>query len=200
VTSSQNHIRKTFLTGAFFAVPLAITLYIIYVINAWTEDITKFLFGRGIPLLGLVIALGLIYLTGMIANSLLGTMVLRNLDKLIGHVPMVGQVYESWKQIALTPGGTEGTFSKVAVIPDETGRMKWLGFTSGRVVEAPEPSYCVFVPNAPSPITGRLYFVPVQMCTILNMSVEEGFKLILSTGNYVPPFSGGANKALEEKK
>ena len=105
---------------------------------------------------------------------------------LLSHVPMVGQVYMSWKQIALTPGGTEGTFSHVVLLPDETGLMKWLGFTSRRVVEGPVPSYCVFVPNAPNPITGRLYIVPIEKCMILTMSVEEAFKLILSTGNYVP--------------
>ncbi len=33
-----------------------------------------------------------------------------------------------------------------------------MGFSSGRIVEADEPSYCVFVPSSPNPITGRLYF------------------------------------------
>jgi uncharacterized membrane protein len=186
MTSAKDHIRKTFLTGVFFAVPLAITLFIIYWINDKTQPITHWVFGHDIPFLGVVIALGVIYLIGMVANSLLGKMLIRNIDALLSHVPMVGEVYSSWKQIALTPGGTEGTFSKVVLLRDETGSMKWLGFTSGRTVNAPNPSYCVFVPNAPNPITGRLYFVQVDQCAILDMSVEQAFKLILSTGNYVP--------------
>jgi len=201
VASAKDHIRKTFLTGAFFAIPLAITLFIIYWINLHTQPITQFFFGRDIPLLGVVIALGVIYLIGMIGNSLVGSLFLRTVDRIISHVPMVGQVYSSWKQIALTPGGTEGTFSKVVVLPDESGHMKWLGFTSGRVVAAPEPCFCVFVPNAPNPITGRLYFVPVGKCTILAMSAEDAFKLILSTGNYVPAFTNGAEPIyMDEKK
>jgi uncharacterized membrane protein len=186
VPSAHEHIRKTFLTGVLFAIPMAITIFIIYWINLNTQGITRWFFGRNIPFLGVLIALGAIYLIGMIANSLMGRLFLRNVDKLLSHVPMVGQLYLSWKQIALTPGGTEGTFSRVVLIPDETGMMKWLGFTSGRAVDAPGPCYCVFVPNVPNPITGRLYIVPVEKCTVLAMSVEEAFKLILSTGNYVP--------------
>jgi uncharacterized membrane protein len=54
-------------------------------------------------------------------------------------------------------------------------------------MESAEPMYCVFVPNSPNPITGRLYFVPAELCTFTDISVEEAFKVILSTGNYVPP-------------
>jgi uncharacterized membrane protein len=65
--------------------------------------------------------------------------------------------------------------------------MKFMGFTSARLIQADEPCYCVFVPSAPNPITGRLYFVPIERCELLDMSPEEAFKVILSTGNYVPP-------------
>jgi uncharacterized membrane protein len=200
MSSNNDHIRKTFLTGMFAAVPLAVTIYVVYVINGETEKVTLWLFGRNIPLLGLVMALGSIYFIGMIANSLLGRFFLRRIDVMISHVPFVRQIYLGWKQIALTPGGTEGTFSKVVLIPDETGLMKWLGFTSGRAVDGPDaeakqtqPMYCVWVPNSPNPLTGRLYFVPVEKCTMLSISVEEAFKVILSTGNYVPPLLAAAN-------
>jgi uncharacterized membrane protein len=188
--STRDHIRKNFLTGMFAAIPVAVTIFIIYWINAQTQPITHWIFRHDIPFLGLFLALVTIYLIGMGANSLLGRFVLRRIDHMIGRLPVVSQIYLAWKQIALTPGGTEGTFSKVVLIPDETGFMKWMGFTSGRVVEGSEPMYCVFVPNSPNPITGRLYFVPLDKCTMLAMSVEEAFKLILSTGNYVPPLKG----------
>jgi uncharacterized membrane protein len=187
--SRKDHIRKTFLTGVFAAIPIVVTVIIVVWINENTEWITRRLFGQSIPFLGIVISLGSIYLIGMIANSLMGRVLLRWIDHLLARVPGIRQLYVGWKQIALTPGGTEGTFSRVVLIPDETGLMKWLGFTSGRLIEAGEPMYCVFVPSAPNPITGRLYFVPVTRCTLLDMTPEEAFKLILSTGNYVPALS-----------
>jgi uncharacterized membrane protein len=196
----KDHVRKTFLTGVFAVIPLAVTAFIIYWIDDHTRAITNWLFvhlgysPHYIPLLGVFIALFVIYLTGMVANSLLGKLLLLLIDKLLLRLPVVRQIYLAWKQIALTPGGTEGTFSKVVLLPDETQFMRLIGFTSGRVVEAEEPMYCVFVPSAPNPITGRIYLVPVEKCKLLDWSVEDAFKLLLSTGNYVPPITAADHR------
>jgi len=65
--------------------------------------------------------------------------------------------------------------------------MKWLGFTSGRQVEGAEADVlCVCSQLAQSDHRTDL-FCPIHECTILTMSIEEAFKVILSTGNYVPP-------------
>lgn len=183
---SQGRIRRTFVAGIFAFVPLAVTAYIIYWIDLHTRGLTVWLFHRSIPFLGVLIALAAIYVTGMITSSLVGRFLLRIVDAILIRLPVVRQLYLGWKHIALTPGGTEGTFSRVVLIPDETGIMKQLGFTSGRVIEGPVPSYCVFVPSSPNPITGRLFFVPLDKCQVVEVSPEEAFKVVLSTGNYVP--------------
>jgi uncharacterized membrane protein len=201
----KNHIRKTFLTGVFAAIPLAVTAFIIYWINDKTSVITEWLFPHiglkphQIPFLGVAIALYVIYLTGMIANSLLGRLVLMLIDRILLRLPVAGQVYLAWKQIALTPGGTEGTFSKVVLMPDETGMMRLIGFTSARLIESDEPMYCVFVPSAPNPMTGRLYLIPIDKCRILDWSVEEAFKVVLSLGNYVPSIVAHSHTAAMSK-
>ena len=183
---SQGRIRRTFVAGIFAFVPRAVTAYIVYWIDLHTRGLTVWLFHRSIPFLGVLIALAAIYVTGMITSSLVGRFLLRIVDAVLIRLPVVRQLYLGWKHIALTPGGTEGTFSRVVLIPDESGIMKQLGFTSGRVVAGPVPSYCVFVPSSPNPITGRLFFVPVDKCQVIEVSPEEAFKVVLSTGNYVP--------------
>ena len=45
---------------------------------------------------------------------------------------------------------------------------------------------------APNPINGRLYFVHREKCQFVDVTPEEAFKVILSTGNYVPPGVGAA--------
>ena len=185
--SSQSRIRRTFVAGLFASVPLAATVFIIWYINAKTIGITEWLFNRPIPFLGVLIALAAIYLTGMITTSLLGRILLRMLDAVLVRLPIIRQLYLAWKQIALTPDGTEGTFSRVVLIPDESGVRRQMGFTSGRVVKSTPPYYCVFVPSCPNPVNGRLFFVPIDQCLFVEMTPEEAFKVILSTGNYVPP-------------
>ncbi|MGA3067596.1 MAG: DUF502 domain-containing protein, partial [Tepidisphaeraceae bacterium] len=183
---NQGKIRRTFVAGIFASVPLAVTILIIWWVDQKTRVITYWLFHRSIPFVGVLIAVAAIYVTGMITSSLVGRFFLRLLDNILMHLPVVRQLYLGWKQIALTPGGTEGTFSRVVMVPDETGQMHMLGFTSGRVLEGDPPRLCVFIPSAPNPITGRLFFIEAAKCEILQMTPEEAFKVILSTGNYIP--------------
>ncbi len=190
---SRGSIRRTFVAGIFAAVPLAVTIFIVWWVDEKTRGITVYLFHRSIPFLGVLIAIGAIYVTGLITSSILGRYFLGLLDAVLMRLPVVRQLYLGWKQIALTPGGTEGTFSNVVLVPDETGQMRMMGFTSGRVIELDPACYCVFVPSAPNPITGRLYFIDVKKCTILRITPEEAFKVILSTGNYIPPIGSGSS-------
>jgi uncharacterized membrane protein len=185
--SDSSRIRRIFIAGLFAFLPLAVTGFILWWVDDKTTNIMFWLFQRRIHFLGVLLTLAVIYALGMATNSLVGKFFLRLVDSIIMRLPGIRLLYQSWKQIALTPGGTEGTFSRVVLIPDETGTMKLMGFSSGRIVEAGEPCYCVFVPSSPNPITGRLYFVRAQRCQFIDMSAEEAFKIILSTGNYVPP-------------
>ena len=193
----NDHLRRTFLAGAFAAVPIVVTIYIVYVVDQQTRIISQRIFGKPLPVIGLLIAVAAIYLFGLATTSLLGKFFVNLLDKLLSRVPVLKQFYSSWKQIALTPGGTEGTFSRVVLIPDETGQSRMLGFCSGDPIAGDADTYCIFVPASPNPLNGRLYFVHRERVTFLNVSNEEAFKMLLSTGNYVPPEIGNASKLLQ---
>ena len=45
---------------------------------------------------------------------------------------------------------------------------------------------CVFVPNCPNPITGRLYFVSRGQCQFLKVPTREAMKCVVSGGNFIP--------------
>ena len=47
--------------------------------------------------------------------------------------------------------------------------------------------YSIFIPTTPNPTAGFVYFVPVEDCIDAPMGVDEGFKLIISTGIVSPP-------------
>jgi len=194
----QKHVRNTFLAGIFAAVPIVVTVFILW----WVESKTRpaahyvilhvFHIDRDIPFLGVALAVGGIYLIGMATTSLIGKFFLNILDRILLRVPVLRQVYTGWKQVALTPGGTEGMFSKVALIPDATGHTAVLAFTHGRPVDPAGEILCVFVPSIPNPLTGQLRFVRRSSCRMVDISAEEAFKIILSTGNYVPSEIGSA--------
>ena len=196
--SLQKHLRNTFLAGIFAAIPIGLTCFIIWWIESKTRPAAHYVLerffhvDRDIPFLGVVLAVVGIYFAGLATTSLIGRAILQALDRLLGRVPILKQVYASWKHVALTPGGTEGIYSKVALIHDEFGHNTVLAFTNGKPVEGQTEILCVFVPATPNPVTGQLRFVRRSSCQIVDISTEEAFKVLLSGGNYVPVELGAA--------
>ena len=182
----NKHLRTTFLAGVFAAVPVVVTAFVIWYVDHHTRIISERLFGRSIPFVGILVALVAIYLGGLVATTLLGKWVIGLVDKLLSRLPGFRQLYAAWKQVALTPGGGEGMFAKVVLVSEISPHARVIGFTNGQPLDGQPDALCVFVPNAPNPLQGRLLIVDRARCTLLDTSAEDAFKMILSTGNYVP--------------
>jgi uncharacterized membrane protein len=146
---------------------------------------------------GIVVALGVIYLFGLFVTSVLGRALLSATDWILRHVPGLGDLYRSWKQVAISDpqDGVFGMFAHVVLVPDEAGRGCVLGFTSGHSIEGDPRVSCVFVPASPNPTSGRLQFVPSNRCIKLDLRPQEALKLLISGGNYMPPAIGAATIA-----
>ncbi len=180
------HLRNTFLAGIFAAVPVVATVAVVVWVEGTTRRVWVALTGWDIPFVGIIAAAAFIYLLGLLVTSLIGKWLLGMIDRLLGRIPMLRELYAAWKQISITPGGGEGIFGKVCLITDEFSGARTLGFTSGDPLQEDPATCCVFVPAAPNPTNGRLYFVPRQQVELLPISAEEAFKMIVSGGNYIP--------------
>jgi uncharacterized membrane protein len=174
--------------GALAAIPIAVTAFILWYVDTRARS----LFGVHYPFLGIAITLGAIYLLGLFVTSLLGRFMIGLADGLLRHIPGLRDLYQSWKQIAVTSTGNEGMFGHVVLIPDESGHMRMLGFSSGKPIDGDPNTCCVFVPASPNPTSGRLFFVPLDRCRTLDMTPQSALKLIISGGNYVPAAVGAA--------
>ena len=186
----QAHLRNTFLAGIFAAMPVAGTAFLVWYVDASTRVLSRKLFAVDVPFLGLAIAVVAIYLLGLVVTSLLGIFLLRIVDAILSRLPLLKPVYHAWKQVALSPG--EGIFAKVVLVPDETGRMSLVGFSSGQPTSPGGDTLAVFIPAAPNPTNGRLCLVQQAHCRFLGISSEEAFKMILSGGSYIPDGLGAA--------
>jgi len=182
------HIRNKLVAGLLAGLPVAITLVIVW----YVDDKARALFGVKWPLLGILVTLGGLYLLGVFVTSLVGQALLRFTDSALKHIPGLRDLYRSWKQVALTTDTDEGAFSHVVLIPDETGQMKMVAFTSGRPVVGDPDTLCVFVPASPNPTSGRLFFVRREICIFLDVPVQTVLKMLISGGNYVPRGIGAA--------
>lgn len=185
------------LAGVFAAVPVAVTAVIIWYVETRTRDVVVTLTGRNVPFLGVAIAVAMLYLAGVLVTSIIGQYLLNTIDRLLVKLPGLGDVYRAWKQVALTPAGSLGIYAKVVMVRDETGSLHYIGFSSGQPIPGDSETWCVFVPNYPNPVVGRIYFVPAAQCVTLDASVDEAFKAIVSGGNYLPESIG---RALSERR
>jgi uncharacterized membrane protein len=180
------HVRNKLLAGALMAGPI-----VLVVVGAvWLENNTKVLTSLvglpHVPGLGVVVAVAAVYLLGLVVTSLIGGIFVRGLDYLLRRIPGFNLLYRTWKDVLLLPPGKTGVFHQVVLVSSRGGVGKQIGFTSGEPLPGEPPRYSVFVPSLPNPLSGQLLLIPVEDCSTLAITVEDAFKFLLSTGNYVP--------------
>jgi uncharacterized membrane protein len=178
----QTHVRNKLAVGALAAIPVAVTAFILW----YLDSKARALFDIRYPVLGLVVTLLGLYGLGLFSTSLIGRWILTGVDVLLAHIPGLRDLYQSWKQMAFSPEGDEGIFARVLLVPDETGKMNMMGFSTRKPVEGDPETICVFVPGSPNPTSGRLYFVAARECLTLDLPARIALKILISGGNYVP--------------
>ena len=108
-------------------------------------------------------------------------------------MPIVRTVYSALKQIFETVlRSSSRSFREVALIEYPRRGIWAIGFittkTTGEVrSEIKEEVVNVFLPTTPNPTSGFLLFVPRKDLIVLDMSVEEAIKMIVSAGIVTPP-------------
>ena len=110
-------------------------------------------------------------------------------EKLLHKVPIVSKVYGTIKQFSLAIFGEKrkDLFKRVVLVKYPRKGLYTLGFVTssvkGRIKNAAGKNmFSVFVPMVPNPTTGFLELVTEDDVMPLDISVEEGIKLVLSAG------------------
>jgi uncharacterized membrane protein len=196
-------LRKNILAGILVVAPVALTLYVIVVLLRWIDAVVgtllpepyqqKFDLFYHIPGMGLLIALVFLVLIGAVARSVLGQMLVRMGESILSHIPIMRGLYGAFKQIFQTMfTNTSEAFRKVVLV-EFPRRDAWtLGFVTGVTMgEAEEklkqPTVNVFVPTTPNPTSGFLLMVPQADLVPLDMTIEQGIKMVVSGGIITPP-------------
>jgi uncharacterized membrane protein len=196
-------LRKNILAGILVVAPVALTLYVIVMLLRWIDALVgavlpeqyqqQFDLFYHIPGMGLGIALVFLVLIGAIARSVLGQMLVQMGESMLGRIPIMRGLYGAFKQIFHTMlTNTSEAFRKVVLV-EFPRRDAWtLGFVTGTTMgEAEEklknPTVNVFVPTTPNPTSGFLLIVPQSDLLPLDMTVEQGIKMVVSGGIITPP-------------
>ncbi|MAZ03497.1 MAG: hypothetical protein CMN56_10190 [Sneathiella sp.] len=195
-------LRTYFLTGIVVTAPIAITIYLTYVFVSFVDaNITPLIPARynpetylpfGIPGLGVIIAAFALILIGFLTANYLGRSLLVLGERIVGRMPVVRTIYHALKQIMETVLAQSSTSFREVVLLEYPRKGVWaLAFVTstakGEVnAQQEEDMISIFLPTTPNPTSGFLLFVPKSDLTYLDMTVEEGVKLVISAGMIWP--------------
>lgn len=211
------YLRGRFLAGVVIAAPIAITIYLVWGFISWIDRIIKptiprawnpetyipdkvTIFGvdltLGLPGLGLVVAIIALTFLGAVGANLIGRGLVAAGDRFLSNVPVVKNIYSLFKQLFETIASSQESSFRDMVLVEYPKRGTWcVGFATapikGEVKAKIGPDMMgVFVPTTPNPTSGFFMFVPKAEVIDLEMTVEEGAKLIVSIGMVVPDYMG----------
>ncbi|MDK2855808.1 MAG: hypothetical protein PWQ86_1021 [Bacillota bacterium] len=184
-------LRTYFFTGLIIVLPFLLTLYFLWLVFGFVDGligpVLELVLGHKIPGVGLVLTVGLILGTGVLATNYLGRRLLGWGERLFIRLPLVRSVYQTLKQVVQAVfSEKQKAFQQVVLVEYPRKGVYSLAFLTGNKEEAGE-MVTAFVPTTPNPTSGFLLLVPKEEVKYLNMSVEDGFKLIVSGGVIVPP-------------
>ena len=203
----MTRLRNYFLTGFIVTAPLAITAYLAWSFIGWVDGWVKpYLPDRynpdhylpfAIPGFGLLVALLLITLVGFLTANFIGRTVVGYGEYLLDRMPLVRGIYKALKQIFETVLSNKNeTFRTVGLVEYPRKDVWSIVFIAGeketeinaRLDKGDDRLIPVFMPCTPNPTTGFLMYVYKSDVVVLDMTIEDGAKLIVSAGLVAPEY------------
>ncbi len=192
-------LRRHFLTGILVVTPMAVAAWVLYQLLSWLDTLlwAQIRFGwvrpGGIPGVGLVTVILLVLLAGVVVNNYLGRRLFGIWDSLLTRIPLFNKIYVAVKQIGEVLLSSDRTvFRSVGLIEyprKGVWSMVFLTEVPGAEIQKSLGGgmRSVFLPTTPNPTSGFFLIVPEKDIIPLNMSVENGLKMVISGGAFVPP-------------
>ncbi len=195
-------IKRYFITGLLIWVPLAITVWVLSVIAGLADNSLRLLpesihphtiIGVDIPGAGLVLTLGIVFVTGLLAANFIGQRLVSWWEGLLARIPVVNSIYNSVKQVSDRLFSSSGNAFRKALLIEYPRQGTWTiafltGQPGGDVANHLRGDFVsVYVPTTPNPTSGFFLMLPRQDVIELDMNVDEALKYIISMGVVTPP-------------
>ena len=196
----MSKLKRYFITGMLTILPIFLTLYILLIIFRLIDNIIgviinrylKTAFGFSIPGLGFILAILIILVIGFVVSHLVSKRVFPLIERWFLKLPGVRQVYPSIKQVVGFIFSKDAAVFKKVVLVEYPSKGIWSvgfmtneGFREAKELTGQELIH-VLIGTTPNPWSGFFILVPKNAVKFLEMSAEEGMKLIVSGGILKP--------------
>jgi uncharacterized membrane protein len=186
-------LRRSFITGFFVTVPLAVSVvalvWVFRFVDQLTSGLDERVFGVHVPGLGFITTAVFVMAVGAFSTNVLGRRLLLRAEMGLLRVPVFKTIYGPVKQLveAFSPDNEFG-FKRVVLV-DDSVRGTVLGFLTREFVidrgAGPESLLAVYVP------TNQLYLGQVIICgrdrvSFPDLTVEQAVRVFLTGGMGLP--------------
>ncbi|EBA03442.1 hypothetical protein RB2150_02264 [Rhodobacteraceae bacterium HTCC2150] len=143
---------------------------------------------------GVIIFLIFTIIVGWMAKGFMGRTIVRFGERLVDRTPVVRSVYNGLKQLIETAvSQSTSSFDQACLIEYPRKGIWAIAFISTKAkgeifasLPGEEDIFSVFLPTTPNPTSGFLLFLPRSEVIVLDMSVENAAKLVISAGLVYP--------------
>ncbi|MFQ5867151.1 MAG: DUF502 domain-containing protein [bacterium] len=189
-------IERQFLAGIAVLLPIGLTLYIVWILFNLVSKAFSPLLIR-IPLLqempvvvlrvvGVLITFLIIWIIGLVATNIVGRKILKLPEVLLLKAPVVNRVYQTLKQIIQTIIVSKTAMRQVVLVEYPRKGVYTVAFVTNIYEEKGKKRFSLLIPTTPNPTSGFFLILPEEEVVPLNMTVEEGMKLVISAGIITP--------------
>ena len=209
-------MKKYLIAGLLAWLPLAITVWVLsWLLGAMDGLFLWLLHGaetvlplsmqpmlerlRHIPGLSILVLVLAMLLTGVFVTNIFGQWWLKQWDRLMHRIPIVKSIYSSVKQVSDTLFSSSGNAFREAVLVQYPRQGSWtIAFVTGKpggevAHHLPGDFVSVYVPTTPNPTSGFFLMMPRSEVVVLDMSVDQALKYVISMGVVIPPHNGASN-------
>jgi uncharacterized membrane protein len=211
IRKKSGGLRASFLTGLVVVLPVGLTIYVIWSVVGWIDSwilplipaswqpdaLLRDYFGENVRFslrgVGVIVFLIFTIIVGWIAKGLIGRSMINRAERMVNRMPIVRSVYTGIKQIAETVfAKSEKNFDRTCLVQFPTPGVWAVGFVAAKpkgeiAIKLPNLENMVTVFVALTPLTsGFLVYVPARDVIMLDMTLEEAFKLVISAGLVYP--------------
>ena len=188
-----NALGKLFLQGLAVAIPVALTLAIIFWLGAGAERMLGSLLlrllpeGWYLPGMGLLSTLALILLTGLLTHVIVFQRLLAWSESILNRLPLVKTIYSALKDFTDYFSADAHDNSKVVLVQLPGQEFQLLGFVTREQFDdlplqpAAEQAVAVYLPMSYQ-IGGYTLYLPASTLTPLDISFEDGMRLAITGG------------------
>jgi len=180
---------RDLITGILAALPLIITVVVI----TWLfEKLSSLVGGKGNAVVWFFAALLIFTAIGVLTRNWLGKKLVKIIEWYIEKIPIANKIYTTVREIRdAFIVGKEANYKRVVMV-EYPQKGNWVvGFVTSAATEdmkkgSVPDSVGVFIPTAPNPTSGFLVYLSEKDIYPLDISVKDGFKMIVSAGTVKP--------------